>query len=95
MPDWNIGQPHYIDSADSLAFQAERCYREHPRFAVLTDYLMGLVWSGAFTPDEMAGAALLAGRLAEGKRKEIPARRTATVTECQSPKKDPTTTAGT
>lgn len=51
-------------------FHPEECYRDHPRFQQLTDYLQGLVESGAFLPHEIAGAALLAGRRAEKEHNE-------------------------
>jgi hypothetical protein len=45
----------------------EKRYREHHGFRQLTDYLAGLVLSGAFLPHEIVGAAVLAGKKAEGK----------------------------
>lgn len=53
-------------------FNHEECYRNHPRFQQITDYLQGLIESGAFLPHEIAGAALLAGDKAEVKRGRVP-----------------------
>jgi hypothetical protein len=48
-------------------FDPESCYRERDGFRQLTDYLAGLVLSGAFLPHEVVGSAILAGKRAEEK----------------------------
>jgi hypothetical protein len=53
-------------------FDPEKCYRQHPGFQQLTDYLQGLVLSGAFATHEITGSAMLAGKRAEAERKGIP-----------------------
>jgi hypothetical protein len=59
MSDREIGLP-----AD---FDPESCYRERDGSRQPTEYLTGLVLSGAFLPHEIVGSATLAGKRAEEK----------------------------